>query len=81
MENVKSATAHNQVLKPIDHKSALPICLITDPFDTGVGAWVGQGETADTVGPAALHSRKFSKAQMNYGTTDREARAIIDALT
>ena len=68
-------------MKPMDHESALPIWLITDASDTGVGAWVGQGETADTARPAALHSRKFSNAQMNYGTTDKEALAIIDALT
>jgi len=67
-------------MKPIDHESALPIWLITDPSDTGVGAWVGQGETADTARPAALHSRKFSNAQMNYGTTDKEALVIVHAL-
>jgi len=55
--------------------------LITDACDTGVSAWVGQGETADTAGPAALHSTKFSNAQMNYGSTDKEALAIVDALT
>ena len=80
MENVKRATAHNQVMKPIDHESALPIWLKTNASDTGVGAWVGHGETADTARPAALHSRKFSNAQMNYRTTDKEALAIIDAL-
>src|ERR1700743_2950710 len=80
MENVKRAAAHNQVMKLIDHESALPIWLITDASDTGVGAWVGQGETADTTRLAALHGRKFSNAQMNYGTTDKEALAIIDAL-
>ena len=80
MENVKRAAAHNQVMKPMDHESALPIWLITDAFDTGVGAWVGQGETAESARPAALHSRKFSNAQMNYGTTDQEALAIIDHL-
>ena len=67
-------------MKLINHESALPIWLVTDSSDTGVGAWVGQGETADTARPAALHSRKFSNAQMNYGTTDKEALAIIDAL-
>ena len=81
MENFKRAAAYNQVMKPINHESALPIWLITDACDTGVGAWVGQGETADTARPAALHSRKFSNAQMNYGTTDKEALAMIDALT
>ena len=80
-ENVKRAAGHNQVMKMIDHESALQIWLITNASDTGVGAWVGQGETADTARQAALHSRKFSNAQMNYGTTDKEALAIIDALT
>jgi len=81
MDNVKRAAAHNQIIKPIDHESALPIWLISDPSDTGVDAWVEQGETADTVRPAALHSRKLSNAQMNYGTTDKEALAIVDTLT
>src|ERR1700712_3669691 len=80
MENVKRAAAHNEIMKPLDHESALPMWLITDASDTGVGAWIGQGETADTARPAALHSRKFANAQMNYGTTDKEALAIIDAL-
>jgi len=81
MDNVKRAAAHNQIMKLIDHESALPIWLISDASDTGVGAWVGQGETADTARPVALHSRKFSNALMNYGTTDKEALAIVDALT
>jgi len=80
IDNIKPATAYNQIKKLIDHESALPIWPITDASDTGVGAWVGQGETADTARPAALHSRKFSNAQMNYGTTDKEALAIVDAL-
>jgi len=81
MNNVKRAAAHNQIMKPIDHESALPIWLITDASDTGVGSWVGQGETAVTGRPAALHSRKFSNTQMNYGTIDKEALTIVDAIT
>jgi len=48
MDNHKRAAAHNQIMKPIDPESALPIWLITDPSDTGVGARVGQGEITDT---------------------------------
>jgi len=81
MDNVKRAAAHNQIMKPIDHESVLPIWLITDPSDTGVGTWVGQGEMADTARPVAPYSRKFSNAQMNYGTTDKEALAMADTLT
>jgi len=62
MDNVKRGAAHNLIMKLIDHESALPIWLITDASDTGVGPWVGQGGIADTARPAALHSRKFSNA-------------------
>jgi len=81
MDNVKRAVALNQIMKLIDHELALPIWLITEASDTGVGAWVGQGETADTARPAARHSRQLSNARMNYGTTDKAALAIVDALT
>jgi len=81
MDNVKRAAGHNQIMKPIDHESALPLWLITDPSDTGVGTRVGQGETVDTARPAALYSRKFSNGQMNYGTTDKEALVMVDAHT
>jgi len=80
MDNVKRAVGHNQILGLVYHESALPIWLITDASDTEVGACVGQGETADTARPAALHSSNFSNARMNYGTTDKEALAIVDAL-
>jgi len=60
MDNVKRAAAHNQIMKPIDYEPALLIRLISDASDTAVGAWVEQGETADTARLAALHSGKFS---------------------
>jgi len=78
MENVKQAAAQNHIMKPIDHESGLPIWLITDAPDMALRASVGQGVTAETARPAALHVRKFSNAQMNYGTTDKEALAKID---
>jgi len=81
MDNVKRGAAHNQSMKPIDHESALPLWLITHPSDTGVGAWVGQGDRADTARAAALNSRKFSNTQMNYATREKEPLAIVAALT
>ena len=56
MTNVKQLVSRYEVMKPINHESGEPIWLITDVSDTGVGAWVGQGPTSDTVGPAALYS-------------------------
>jgi len=79
-QNTKRLADHNEVITCINHQSGVPTWLITDVSDTGVGAWVGQGETPETAGPASLHSRKFTNTQMNYGTTDMEALAIMDAL-
>jgi hypothetical protein len=67
-------------MKPIGYQSGIPIWLITDASQSGVGAWVGQGAIPEIARPAALHSTKFNNAQSNYGTTDKEGLAIVDAL-
>ena len=79
-QNIKTLADDKAVITPINHESGVPMVLITDALDTGVGAWVGQGETPETARPASLHSRKFTNTQMNYGTTDKEALAIMDIL-
>jgi len=81
MTNIKKLIAGARIMKPVDYKSGVPIWLIIDASLSGCGAWVGQGDTPETARPAALHSRKFREAQHNYGTTDKEALAIIDALS
>jgi len=81
MTNIKKLIAGARIMKPVDYKSGVPIWLITDASLSGCGAWVGQGDTPETARPAALHSRKFTDAQHNYGTTDKEALAIIDTLS
>src|SRR5207253_8601128 len=78
--NVKALIETNKVMKPISDNNTDPIWLVTDASEIGVGSWVGQGPSPETARPAALHSRKFTTAQMNYGTTDKEAVAIIDTL-
>jgi len=79
-QNTKRLADDNEVIRPINYESGVPIWLITDASDTGVGAWVGQNKTPETARPASLHSRKFTNTQMNYGTTDKEALGIMDAL-
>jgi len=79
-QNTQNLADDNEVIRPINHESGVPIWLIPHVSDTGVGAWVGQGETAETARPPSLHCRKFTNTQMNYGTTDKEALAIMDAL-
>jgi len=79
-QNTKRLADDNKVIRSINHESGVPIWLITDGSDTGIAARVGQGETPETVRPASLYSRKFTNTQMNYGTTDKEALVIMDAL-
>ena len=79
-QNTKRLADDNKVIRRINHESGVPIWLITDASDTGIAVRVGQGETPETVQPASLYSRKFTNTQMNYGTTDKEALAIMDAL-
>jgi len=81
MTNIKRLIAGARIMKPVDYKSGVPISLITDASLSGCEAWVGQGDTPETARPAALHSRKCTDAQHNYGTTDKEALAIIDSLS
>jgi len=81
MTNIKKLITGTCIMKPVDYKCRVPIWLITDASLSGYGAWVGQGDTPETARPAALHSRKFTDAQHREGTTDKEALAIIDALS
>jgi len=81
MTNIKKLVAGACIIRPVKYKSGVPIWLITDASLSGCGAWVGQGDTPETARPAALHSRKFTDAQHNYGTTDKEGLAIVHALS
>jgi len=77
---MKRLANDHEVIRPINYESGVPIWLITDASNTAYGAWVWHGEIPETAGRASLHSRKFTNTQMNYGTTDKEALAIMDAL-
>ena len=56
--------------------------LVTDASKVGVGAFLCHGYSFDDAKTriAAMHSRKFTPAQFNYSTTDKELLANIDAL-
>jgi len=79
-QNTKRLADDNEGIRTINHESGVPIWLITDASETGVEAWVGQRETPETARPGSLHSKKFTNTQMDYGTTDKEGLAIMDAL-
>jgi len=80
MTNIKKLIAKARIMKLVDYKSGVPIWLIIEASLSGFRPCVGQGDTPETARPAGLHSRKFTDAQYNYGTTEKEALAIIDAL-
>jgi len=81
MTNIKNLIAETRIMKPVDFQSEVPICLITNASLSGCEALVGQEGTPETAEPTALHNRKFTDAQHNYGTTDKEVLAMIDALS
>jgi hypothetical protein len=56
--------------------------LVTDASSVGTGAAICHGKNYEDAKSniAALHSRKFTQAQIAYHTTDQECLAVVDAL-
>jgi hypothetical protein len=56
--------------------------LITDASSVGTGVAICHGKNYEDAKSniAALHSRKFTQAQIVYHTTDQECLAVVDAL-
>jgi hypothetical protein len=77
-EMIKALACKMPVIRPIDPSMGEPIWLICDALATGVGAMYGQGGDWKTCRPAGFMSQKFTNAQFNYKTWDREALAIIE---
>ena len=62
------------MLKHFDpHRQAI---VETDASDFALGAILSQKH--DNLHPVAFHSRKFTAAEINYGTADKELLAIVD---
>jgi transposase InsO family protein len=77
-EGVKFALTHAPVLVLPDFKAALedkPFEVIADACGTGIGAVLLQGGH-----PIAFESRKFTPAELNYDTSQKELLATIHAL-
>ena len=79
-QRLKDLVGKKLPCKPIDGRLDIPIWVITDASAVGVGAWYGQGKSWDTCSPAGFLSRKFTPAQFNYCTWERELLAILEAL-
>ena len=63
------------VLKHFDPE--LQAIVETDASDFALGAILSQRHS-DALHPVAFHSRKFSPAEINYDTADKELLAIVD---
>lgn len=75
---LKNSLTSAPILKPAD--STKPYILKTDASNYAVGAVIVQGE-GDEEHPVEYASRLLTSAERNYSTTEREALAVIWALT
>ena len=67
------------ILKSWDPSSEVPKYLACDASDIRLGSWIGQGELGSSQA-SHFHSRKFSPAQLNCPTFQKELLAIVDSL-
>jgi hypothetical protein len=73
-------------IRPLNYKDAKSgntnVYLVTDASSVGTGAAICHGKNYEDAKSniAALHSRKFTQAQIAYHTTDQECLAVVDAL-
>jgi hypothetical protein len=73
-------------IRPLNYKDAKSgntnVYLVTDASSVGTGAAICHGKNYEDAKSniAALHSRKFTQAQIAYHTTDQEYLAVVDAL-
>jgi RNase H-like domain found in reverse transcriptase/Reverse transcriptase (RNA-dependent DNA polymerase)/Integrase zinc binding domain/Chromo (CHRromatin Organisation MOdifier) domain/Retroviral aspartyl protease/Zinc knuckle len=80
VQNIKRLAKNHPICRPIDHDSPLPVALVADASNRGLGGYIGQGEDFKTMVPAGFHSRAFKPAERNYPTHDKEMLAIVDCL-
>jgi hypothetical protein len=73
-------------IRPLNYKDAKSgnsnLYFITNASSVGTGAAICHGKNYEDAKSniAALHSRKFTQAQIAYHTTDQECPAVVDAL-
>ena len=76
--SLKKSLASTAVLRPFDLR--LPIIVQTDASNLGLGAVLLQGAPG-SLRPVAFASRKLSGAELNYTTQEKEALAMVYALS
>ena len=75
-QNIKRLVKNHSICRPIDPDSPLPVALVADASNRGLGGYIGQGKDYKTMVPAGFHSRAFNPAEKNYPTHDKEMLAI-----
>ena len=80
-EALKSAVATGPILKQPDFDAARtgvsPFLVDTDASDYALGGVLSQVDSMGNERPIYFHSRKFSHAEANYTTTEREGLAVV----
>ncbi|KAE8207014.1 hypothetical protein CF327_g7435 [Tilletia walkeri] len=56
------------------------VWVVADASVSGVGGWIGQGNSHDVMRPAGFFSKKYTAAQSNWATPDQELLALIATL-
>ncbi|CAD6945804.1 unnamed protein product [Tilletia laevis] len=85
-ERVKDLASNTVALSPISSAladsgdTAGRVWVVADASVSGVGGWIGQGESHDVMRPAGFFSKKYTAAQSNWGTPDQELLALIATL-
>ena len=77
-ENVKGLLLSTPVLAAPDYNS--PFSLSVDASDVGAGAFLLQRGADDLDHPVSYFSKKFSSAQRNYSTIEKETLSLVLAL-
>ncbi|TYJ51194.1 hypothetical protein B9479_008249 [Cryptococcus floricola] len=81
---LKNLVANITSLNPLDFKAIAAgktnLYLHTDTSNTGIGAWLGSGPTAEEAVPIAYDSRALLPAEKNYPVHEKELLAIVHAL-
>lgn len=77
-ERLKILLVSSPILRQAD--TSIPFIIRTDASSYAIGACLLQGETS-TEGPIEYASRLLTPAEINYGTTEKEALALVWAVT
>ena len=78
---MKEIVDGHEVRVPLNLSSDAPsIRVVSDASLAGIGGYICQGETLETVRPVVYHSHVFTAAQSNYPVHEQELLALEDLI-